>query len=81
MIRRFRRFSPDIWEFPRECIVYGIGSIGRGCILPVIMYCFSGTQVYMPTEGHVDVGHRWDRVAMDLLDMSVTTAKGNRYQR
>ena len=29
--------------------------------------------------GHVDVGHRWDRVAMDLLDMSVTTAKGNRY--
>ena len=28
--------------------------------------------------GHVDVGHRWDRVAMDLLDMSVTTAKGNR---
>ena len=29
--------------------------------------------------GHVHVGHRWDRVAMDLLDMSVTTAKGNRY--
>ena len=29
--------------------------------------------------GHVDVGHRWDRVAMDLLDMSVTTVKGNRY--
>ena len=29
--------------------------------------------------GHVAVGHRWDRVAMDLLDMSVTTAKGNRY--
>ena len=29
--------------------------------------------------GHVDVGHRCDRVAMDLLDMSVTTAKGNRY--
>ena len=24
-------------------------------------------------------GHRWDRVAMDLLDMSVTTAKGKRY--
>ena len=23
--------------------------------------------------GHVDVGHRWDRVAMDILDMSVTT--------
>ena len=29
--------------------------------------------------GHVDVGHRWDWVAMDLLDMSVTTPKGNRY--
>ena len=29
--------------------------------------------------GHVAVGHRWDRVAMDLWDMSVTTAKGNRY--
>ena len=23
------------------------------------------------------VGHRWDRVAMDILDMSVTTDKGN----
>ena len=29
--------------------------------------------------GHVEVGHRWKRVAMDLLDMSVTTARGNRY--
>ena len=29
--------------------------------------------------GHVDVGHRWERVAMDLLGMSVTTAQGNRY--
>ena len=29
--------------------------------------------------GHVKVGHRWERVAMDLLDMSVTTAQGNRY--
>ena len=28
--------------------------------------------------GHVEVGHRWERVAMDLLDMSVTTARGNR---
>ena len=28
---------------------------------------------------HVVVGHRWDRVAMDLLDLSVTSAKGNRY--
>ena len=29
--------------------------------------------------GHVNVGHRWERVAMDLLDMSVTTTRGNRY--
>ena len=29
--------------------------------------------------GHVEVGHRWDRVAMDLLDISVTTTRGNRY--
>ena len=29
--------------------------------------------------GHVEVGHRWERVAMDLLDMSVTTTWGNRY--
>ena len=29
--------------------------------------------------GHVEVGHRWDRVAMDILDMSITTPKGNRY--
>ena len=29
--------------------------------------------------GHVEVGHRWKRVTMDLLDMSVTTARGNRY--
>ena len=29
--------------------------------------------------GHVAVGYRWDRVAMDLLDISATSAKGNRY--
>ena len=29
--------------------------------------------------GHVAVGRRWDRVAMNLLDMSVASAKGNRY--
>ena len=29
--------------------------------------------------GHVEVGHRWERVAMDLLDMLVTTTRGNRY--
>ena len=29
--------------------------------------------------GHVTVGRRWERVAMDLLEMSITSAKGNRY--
>ena len=29
--------------------------------------------------GHVSVCHRWDQVAMYILDMSVTTDKGNRY--
>ena len=29
--------------------------------------------------GHVAMGRHWERVAMDLLDMSVTSAKGNRY--
>ena len=29
--------------------------------------------------GHVAVGRRWEKVAMNLLDMSITSAKGNRY--
>ena len=29
--------------------------------------------------GHVEVGNFWERVAMDLLDMSATTTRGNRY--
>ena len=29
--------------------------------------------------GHVGVVRRWERVAMDLLDLSITSAKGNRY--
>ena len=28
---------------------------------------------------HVEVGHHWDWVSMDILDMSVTTSKGNLY--
>ena len=27
--------------------------------------------------GHVAVGRRWERVAMDLLELSITSAKGN----
>ena len=29
--------------------------------------------------GHVAVGRRWERVTMDLLDLSITSAKRNRY--
>ena len=29
--------------------------------------------------GHVLVGHRWDRVAADMFDMSATAERGNRY--
>ena len=44
------------------------------------MYDLPGTKVTMPAESTDGVvGHRWERVAMDLLDMSVTTTRGNRY--
>ena len=33
----------------------------------------------MPSEGSYGPCGRWERVAMDLLDMSITSAKGNRY--
>ena len=60
-----------------------LAGVTSGCsYLPGIMCGLSGQEVSLPTKGpigHVDVGHRWDRVAMDLLDMSVTTPKGNRY--
>ena len=77
-------FSPAIWVFPGQCIVYRIGSIGRGCVR---MFVLTWHHVLFVWPGNIrahgglpwDVGHRWDRVAMDLLDMSVTTAKGNRY--
>ena len=29
--------------------------------------------------GHVAVGRRWERVTIDLLDMSIMSAKANRY--
>ena len=77
-------FFPAIWVFPERSTGPGLLAwVASGCsFLPGIMCGLSGPVVYMPTKGpigHVDVGHRWDRVAMDLLDMSVTTPKGNRY--
>ena len=32
---------------------------------------------HLSSMGHVPVDHRWDRVAMDILDISVTTESGN----
>ena len=29
--------------------------------------------------GHVSVSHRWNWVAMDIFDMSVSTPRGNHY--
>ena len=60
-----------------------MAGIASGCSdLPGIMTVCLARKSSCPRRapiGHVAVGHRWDRVAMDLLDMSVTSAKGNRY--
>ena len=83
------KYSLDIWVFPGQCIGCWTGSI-----FPVSMRRFSRiwlavrSTLYLTRKspcprrapmGHVAVGHCWDRVAMDILDMSVTTSKGNRY--
>ena len=44
----------------------------------VCLACKSPCPRWAPM-GHVSVGHCWDRVTMDILDMSVTTSNGNRY--
>ena len=55
----------------------------RGCsILSGQLFGVFGPEVSRPRRapmGHVSVGHPLDRVAMDILDMSITTDKGNRY--
>ena len=80
-------FSPDIWEFPGQYIVCRIGFIGRDCVTTFVFTWHHVLFVWHASlRAHRGLpwdmlmwGHRWDRVAMDLLDMSVTTAKGNRY--
>ena len=54
----------DVWTYLASCTV----CLARKSPCP-----------WMAPMGHVAVGHRWYRVAMYLLDMSVTLAKGNRY--
>ena len=41
-------------------------------IWPAVQYVWRGSLRVLAVR-------RWDRVAMDILDMSVTTDKGNRY--
>ena len=75
-------FLPAIWVFPEQLIVYRIGLIGRGCIR---MFALTWRHVLFVWPGSLRVpgglpcemlmwGSRWD-----LLDMSVTIVKGNRY--
>ena len=75
-------FLRAIWAFPERFIVNWTGSTGRGCVkmfVPTVCLARKSPCPRRAPMGHVDVGHRWDRMAMDLLDMSVTTLKGNRY--
>ena len=56
----------------------------RGDVRTYIASCTIGLARKSPCPqrapmGHVEVGHRRDSMAMDLLDKSVTTTKGNRY--
>ena len=77
--------SPDIWEFHGQCIIYRIGSIGRGCITTFVLAWYPVLFVWHASpHAHEGLPYKmltWDTdgVAKDILDISVTTAKGNRY--
>ena len=76
------RFSPGVWCRDKtlgwqNCDFRPAGSLCSGWVR-FAGYGGLGAGAG-PPWGHVEMGHRWDRVAMDLLDMSVTTPKGNRY--
>ena len=68
----FRLFNRVYWPGLREAVRSYLGSC------PVCLARNSPCPRRVPM-GHVCVGHQWDRVAMDILDMSVTTDKGNWY--
>ena len=74
--RTFRSF-PDCFPLTEQCV---LAWAAPGCTkLPGILH--HPAQISVSTDGaHGSCGSRcWDQVAMDLLDMSVTSAKGNRY--
>ena len=68
--------SPDCLQVIRSSVLSGT-SRGYSFISGQLFGVF-GPEVSMSSPC-TDVGHRWDLVAMDILDMSVTTDKGNRY--
>ena len=85
IIRRFhdllfaRHLGVSRMVFCLQCRVYWLGL--RQDVRTYLASC----TVYLARKspcprrapmGHVAMGHRWDWVAMDLLDMSVTSAKG-----
>ena len=80
-------YSLDIWVFPEQFTVCWTECIGLAFLKDVWSYIASCSVCLARKSpcprralmGHVSVGHRWDRVAMDILDMSVATSKGNRY--
>ena len=80
-LRRTCRCFTDSFPPAESCVLAGFAS---GCAnVPGILYYVSGTKISVSATGtnmgHVAVGRRWNRVAMDLLDLSITSAKGNRY--
>ena len=74
-------YSLDIWVYPRLFVGYLFECIAPDFARMFVPIWPAVRNVWRESApmGHVLVGHRWDRVAMDILDMSVTTDKGNRY--
>ena len=52
-------FSLDIWEFPGQCIVFRIGSIGRGCVTTFVLTWRHVLFVWYANL-HVHGGLPWD---------------------
>ena len=79
MIRRFHDslFAGHLEISPSDSCVLAWTTTRRSSLCG-ILHCVPRKEIPMP-PGHVTVGRRWERVAMDLLDMSITSAKGNRF--
>ena len=71
------RCSRDCLPAVGSCLL--ARSSGGFLFLSGQLFAMIGVQVPVSSTGLLSVGHQWDRVVMDILDMSVTTEKGNRY--